>query len=144
MPAQKRENKANKDQDVLGYVHKQAPRHAAICKTLLKEIATVLPQANPRIYHASPAWFIGENAVVGFSVSEKKGVTLLFWNGQAPKEPDLKAVGKFKAAQIQFQDQAEIDSADLRRWLKRACHDIWDFAELRKRTPVASSTLTAG
>jgi uncharacterized protein YdhG (YjbR/CyaY superfamily) len=135
MPTQKRkENKVIKDQDVLGYVHKQTPRHAAICKTLLKEIATVLPKANPRIYHASPAWFIGENAVVGFSVSEKIGVTLLFWNGQALKEPSLKAVGKFKAAQIQFQDKAEIDSADLRSWLKKAGHDVWDFAELRKRS----------
>jgi hypothetical protein len=73
MPTQKRkENKVNEDQDVLGHVHKQAPRHAAICKTLLKEIATVLPKANPRIYYARPAASTGtERPILGIAKSRR-------------------------------------------------------------------------
>ncbi len=85
------------------------------------------------IYHGMPVWFIAGNAVVGYGVTAKKQVNLLFWNGQALKEPDLKAVGKFKAAQIQFGDVEEIDKKKLKKWLKKAGKDIWDFAGMRKK-----------
>jgi uncharacterized protein YdhG (YjbR/CyaY superfamily) len=100
---------------------------------LHSEINVGLPKGTSKIYHAAPVWFIGENAVVGFGVTATKGVNLLFWNGQALKEPELKAVGKFKAAQIYFKDVTEINTKNLRRWLKKAAKDIWDFSTLRKR-----------
>jgi hypothetical protein len=86
----------------------------------------VLPQATSKIWHGSPVWFIGENPVAGYNVTAKKGVNLLFWNGQSFGEPALKAAGKFRAAQIQFTDVSEIDPKALRRWLKKASTDIWD------------------
>lgn len=114
------------------YIRAQKPGLAAVCHLLRKEIEAALPKATARIYHSIPVWFIGENAVVGFNVTAKQKVNLLFWNGQALHEPDLKAVGKFKAAQILFQDKTEIDPKKLRQWLKKAGKDIWDFAGLRK------------
>lgn len=122
-----------KPQSIAAYVSAQKPELAAICRVLRKEIKAALPKAVGRIYHSTPVWFIGENAVVGFSVTAKKQVNLLFWNGKAFKDPGLKAVGKFKAAQIQFGDKSEIDGKKLKRWLKKAGKDIWDYAGMRKR-----------
>lgn len=122
-----------KPRSIAAYVSAQKPELAAICRVLRKEIKASLPKAVGRIYHSTPVWFIGENAVVGFSVTAKKQVNLLFWNGKAFKDPDLRAVGKFKAAQVQFGDKSEIDGKKLKRWLKKAGKDIWDFAGMRKR-----------
>ena len=119
--------------DPAAYERAQPPRYRAICRLLRSEISAALPKATSRIYHAVPVWFVGDNAVVGYSVTAKRGVNLLFWNGQALNEPELKAAGKFKAAQIQFQDVAEINTKNLRRWLKKAGKDIWDFSSLRKK-----------
>jgi hypothetical protein len=109
------------------YATTQTAEHRAICHALRAEIDASLPKATSKIWHGSPVWFIGENPVVGYNVTSKKGVNLLFWNGQSFGESALKAAGKFRAAQIQFTDVSEIDSKALRRWLKKASTDIWDY-----------------
>jgi uncharacterized protein YdhG (YjbR/CyaY superfamily) len=124
--------RADSAMTIAAYVKAQKPELGAICRLLQKEIDAALPKATAKIYHSSPAWFMGENAVVGFSVTPKKKVILLFWNGQALKEPDLEAVGKFKAAQVQFGDKSEIDPKKLKKWLKKAGKDIWDFEAYRR------------
>jgi len=105
------------------YATTQTTEHAAICQALRVEIDAALPKATSKIWHAIPVWFIGENPVVGYNMTAKKGVNLLFWSGQSFNEPALEAAGKFKAAQIQFTDVSQIDSKALRRWL-RACHEL--------------------
>jgi uncharacterized protein YdhG (YjbR/CyaY superfamily) len=75
----------NRD-DVEAYLEAQTPEHGDICRRLVSEIRRCLPKSTARLYHGSPAWFIGENVVVGLSVKAKAGVTLLFWNGQAFKD----------------------------------------------------------
>jgi hypothetical protein len=119
--------------DIAHYVKTQPAEYAAICHALRAEIDAVLTKATSKIWHAIPVWFIGENPVVGFSITSKKGVNLLFWNGQSFGEPDLKAAGKFKAAQVQFTDVSQIDLRALRRWLKKARTDSWDYKGLCKR-----------
>jgi hypothetical protein len=119
--------------DIGDYVADQTVEYAAICRVLRKEIDAVLTKATSKIWHAMPVWFIDANPVVGFCVTSKKGVNLLFWNGQSLGEPELKAAGKFKAAQIQFTNISQIDSKALRRWLKKAEVDIWDFKKICKR-----------
>lgn len=118
---------------VAAYVSAQKPALAAICRLLRKEIDATLPMSGARIYHSIPVWFIGGNAVVGFNVTAKKQVNLLFWNGKAFKEPDLETVGKFKAAQVQFSSVKEIDKKKLKKWLKKAGKKIWDFEGMRKK-----------
>ena len=133
MGAKKMKKKIMKKVGSIGaYIKKQKLRDAAICKVLKKEIDAGLPKASSKIYHRIPVWFIGENAVVGFYVSAKKGVVLLFWNGQKLGEPELKKEGSFNAAQVIFQDVKEIKKKNLRRWLKKAGKKIWDFAGIRK------------
>ena len=116
---------------VQAYLDAQTPQHGDICRRLVAEIRRCLPQSTARLYHGSPAWFIGENAVVGVSVKANAGVTLLFWNGQAFKDQALIPVGQFNAAQLSFQAVDQFNTKMLRRLLKKAGMDIWDFARIR-------------
>ncbi len=113
------------------YASLRLPAHAAVCRALRKEIEASLPKAQARIWHAIPVWFLDENPIVGYH-AKSKGVTLLFWNGQAFAEPELTAAGKFMAAQIVYTAASQIDAKSLRRWLKKARTDIWDYKGLRK------------
>ena len=112
---------------IASYDEKQTAEHAAICHALRAQIDAVLLKATSKVWHGSPVWFVGENPVVGYNVTAKKGVNLLFWNGQSFCEPDLKPAGTGgKAAQIQFTDVAQIKNTLLRKWLKRAGTDVFD------------------
>lgn len=117
---------------VASYIKAQKPALAAVCRLLGKEIDAALPMSGATIYHGIPVWFIAGNAVVGFSVTAKQKVNLLFWNGQALDEPELEAVGKFKAAQVQFESVEEVDRKKLKKWLKKAGKEIWDYQGMRK------------
>jgi hypothetical protein len=64
--------------DITHYVESQTASHAEICRTLRMEIDAGLAKSTSKIWHAMPVWFVGENPVVGFSVTTKKGVNLLF------------------------------------------------------------------
>ena len=112
--------------DVVSYADRLPEGHAEICRRLHEAIHAGLPKATPKIWHSMPVWFIGENPVVGYKATPKH-VTLLFWSGQLFGEPALEAVGKFKAAQIQLIDASQIDPKTLRRWLKTASAEIWDY-----------------
>lgn len=122
-------SKAPSPDPIAHYATRQKPEHASLCRTLRGEIDAVLPNAESKLWHAIPVWFIGENPVVGYKATPKH-VNLLFWNGQSFDEPALKAAGKFKAAQIQFTHSSQLDLGALRRWLQKAGKDIWDYAGL--------------
>ena len=49
------------------------------------------------------------------------------------EDQSLIPVGQFKAAQIRFQVVSEVNMKMLRRLLKKAGKDIWDFARIRKQ-----------
>ena len=106
-------------QDALAYARAQTPAFGAMCDSLRGLIDKALPKATSKVWHGSPVWFSGENPVVGYS-AKKKAVSLLFWNGQAMGEEDLKPVGKYGAAEAVFVDASEIDPAAVRRWLRWA------------------------
>ncbi len=118
---------------VFAYARGLAAADAAICKALRAEIDEALPGAVSRVWHGAPVWFVGTTPVVGYNVTSRGGVNLLFWNGQAFKDPVLKPIGKFKAAQVHFDDVAEIGSKSLRRWLTKARADIWDYRAIRTK-----------
>lgn len=58
-----------------------APSDKAICDLLAQEIDKHLPEAENKIWHAHPVWFLDGNPVVGYS-KLKNCVRLLFWSGQ--------------------------------------------------------------
>jgi hypothetical protein len=105
---------------------------AEICNLLAKEIDRALPEAENKIWHAHPVWFLDGNPVAGYS--KLKGcVRLLFWSGQSFEEPGLQNEGKFKAAEARFTAVGEVKVKDLRRWLAKARDIQWDYKNIVKR-----------
>lgn len=109
-----------------------AAEDAAICDLLAKEIDRGLPEAENKIWHAHPVWFLDGNPVAGYS-KLKDCVRLLFWSGQSFDEPALSKEGKFQAAEARYTRVSEVDVKDLRRWLSKARDIQWDYKNLVKR-----------
>lgn len=103
-----------------------------ICDRLAQVIATTLPEASGKIWHAHPVWFLDDNPVAGYS-KLKDSVRLLFWSGQSFEEPLLVAEGKFKAAEKRYTMPHQINENDLIRWLLKARDIQWDYKNLVKR-----------
>jgi len=66
--------------DILAYNQKQTAKDTEICDMLAKEICKQLPEAENKIWHGHPVWFLDGNPVVGYS-KQKAGIKLLFWSG---------------------------------------------------------------
>ncbi len=118
---------------IVKYNEKQVSNHKEVCDLLAREIDKNLPEAENKIWHAHPVWFLNDNPTVGYS-RQKPGIRLMFWSGADFEEAALNVVGKkFKDASIFFNDVSEVDITDLRRWLKKAKEIQWDYKNLAKR-----------
>lgn len=118
--------------DVLQYHESLDEPSQQICLRLMDAIELHLPQAEGKVWHGSPVWFIDGNPIVGYS-RQKDAVQLLFWSGQSFDEPDLTPTGKHKAAQARFTQATQIDSARLAVWLQKAQEIQWDYQNIAKR-----------
>ena len=118
--------------DTQAYNDAQSAADKAICDLLARQIDTALPDAENRIWHAHPVWFLDGNPVAGYS-KLKSCVRLLFWSGQSFDEPGLQDEGSFKAAEARYTDAAQVDVEALRRWLGKARDIQWDYKNLIKR-----------
>jgi uncharacterized protein YdhG (YjbR/CyaY superfamily) len=104
-----------------------------ICEQLMKIIDKQLPEAEKKIWHSHPVWFLDGNPIVGYS-KQKAGIKLMFWSGADFEEEKLHVrVGKFKDASTIFKNIAEIDTNDLKRWLKKSKEIQWDYKNIVKR-----------
>ena len=72
------------------------PADQKICDLLAEEIDRALPDAENKIWHAQPVWFLDGNPVVGYS-KLKDCVRLLFWSGQSFDEKGLSARGELQS-----------------------------------------------
>jgi hypothetical protein len=116
---------------IASYNSAQANGDKAICESLCKEITTGLPEAESKIWHGNPVWFLAGNPVAGYD-KLKNCVRLLFWSGQSFEEKDLHAEGSFKAAEARYTDASQINVTNLRRWLKKAREIQWDYKNIVK------------
>lgn len=106
-----------------------------ICDLLMSEINNNLPEAESKIWHRHPVWFLNGNPIVGYA-KLKATVQLLFWSGQSFDEKKLKNEGSFKASEIRYIDVSEVDKVDLKRWLKKAIKIQWDYKNIVKNKGV--------
>lgn len=122
--------------EIRAYNNVQSTANKKICNLLADEISKNLPEAENKIWHAHPVWFLDGNPVVGYS-KLKSGIRLLFWSGTGFDEDALQpGTGKFKDASISYTSLEEIKIRDLKRWLKK-CRDIqWDYKNIVKRKGV--------
>ena len=109
-----------------------APADRKTCDLLVKEIERALPEAENKVWHAHPVWFLDGNPIVGYS-KLKDGVRLLFWSGQSFAEKGLRKEGSFKAAEARYTSAGEVDTEKLRRWLAEARYVQWDYKNIVKR-----------
>jgi hypothetical protein len=121
--------------DTIQYNNKQEVSEAAICNALASIISKTLPDAENKIWHAHPVWFLEGNPIVGYS-KLKNCIRLLFWSGQSFNEPGLTNEGKFKAAEKRYTDVNQIDIPTLESWLLKAADIQWDYKNIVKRKGV--------
>lgn len=122
------------NEDIAAY-NTQSNEDKAICELLAVTINEVLPEAEYKIWHAHPVWFLDGNPVAGYS-KLKDSVRLLFWSGQSFNEPALINEGKFKAAEARYTDVSQVNLTDLKRWLEKARDIQWDYKNIVKRKGV--------
>ena len=104
-----------------------------ICETLATSLDQLLPEAECRIWHRHPVWFLDGNPTVGYS-QLKAGIRLMFWSGASFDEDQLKpGTGKFKDASIIYTDPDEIKPADIRRWITKSKTIQWDYKNVARR-----------
>ncbi|MBS1734662.1 MAG: DUF1801 domain-containing protein [Bacteroidetes bacterium] len=120
------------NKEIEKYNEKQSPVDKEICTLLSAIICEELPEAENKIWHAHPVWFLDGNPVAGYS-KLKGSVRLLFWSGQSFDEPGLANEGSFKAAEKRYTDPKEIKKTELKRWLKKARDIQWDYKNIVKR-----------
>ncbi|MGD9711256.1 MAG: DUF1801 domain-containing protein [Thermomicrobiales bacterium] len=123
--------------ELQAYNDKQTEVNKAICDRLLAEIERNLPEAESKIWHAHPVWFLDGNPIVGYHVL-KHAVRLLFWSGQSFDEPGLQPKGSFKAAEARFTAADQINPGDLARWLSKSRDIQWDYKNIRKNKGLQS------
>ncbi len=121
--------------EAYGYNKALSASDRAIGDQLAAVIRRHLPEAEERIWHAHPVWFLDGNPVVGYS-KLKGGVRLLFWSGRSFNEPGLSNEGKFQAAEARYASADQIDEALLGRWLAKARDIQWDCKNIVKRKGV--------
>lgn len=115
------------------YNAQQSAEHREVCDFLARKIDRALPEAENRIWHAHPVWFLKGNPIVGYS-RQKPGIRLMFWSGADFDEDGLNIRGKkFKDASVFFNDVSDVSRSDLERWLKKAQLIQWDYKNLVAR-----------
>lgn len=123
------------NQDIKAYHDALPEDYRAIADTLYNEICSALPEAENKIWHAHPVWFLDGNPITGYS-KLKDCLRLLFWSGQSFEEEGLAPEGKFKAAEARYTDVSEVNKKDLKRWLKKSKDIQWDYKNIVKRKGV--------
>lgn len=119
--------------DILAYHNTLSESDVLIADLLATEIDKGLPKAENKIWHRHPVWFLDGNPIVGYS-KLKSGMRLMFWSGASFDEEGLQpGTGKFKDASITYTSLHEINTKDLKRWLKKSKTIQWDYKNIVKR-----------
>ena len=104
-----------------------------IVEKLVKIINENLPEAENKIWHSHPVWFLEGNPIVGYS-KQKAGIRLMFWSGKSFEEEKLNILGgKFQDASVFFNSVEEIKENDLKKWLQKSQEIQWDYKNIVKR-----------
>ncbi|MGN6532158.1 MAG: DUF1801 domain-containing protein [Ginsengibacter sp.] len=121
------------NKEISAYNNIQTTDDKEICNLLAQIIDNELSEAESKIWHSHPVWFLDGNPIVGYS-RQKAGIRLMFWSGAGFEETALSVRGeKFKDASIFYNHVSEIETVDLQRWLKKSRAIQWDYKNIIKR-----------
>jgi cytoplasmic iron level regulating protein YaaA (DUF328/UPF0246 family) len=79
--------------DISSYNQTLESEDEKIVNLLSEEICKHLSEAENKIWHAHPVWFLDENPIVGYS-KQKRGIRLMFWSGKSFEEEKLNVEGE--------------------------------------------------
>ena len=68
------------NKEIKAYNHRQTSEDKLISDVLATIIDNALTEAENKIWHAHPVWFLDDNPIVGYS-KQKAGIRLMFWSG---------------------------------------------------------------
>ena len=115
------------------YNQQQTASDQEICNLLAQTINKELTEAESKIWHAHPVWFLNSNPTVGYS-KEKKGIRLMFWSGADFDVENLNVKGqKFKDASIFYNHVSEVNTKELIFWLQKSREIQWNYKDLVKK-----------
>ncbi len=118
--------------DTLRYLQALPEADRSVAEALAGAIGRGLPEAENKVWHAHPVWFLDGNPIVG--ISKLKGcVRLLFWSGQSFPTPGLQPEGTFKAAEARYTSVDQIDPRSVEAWLQDSREIQWDYLNLVRR-----------
>ncbi len=121
------------NKDIKAYNDELSDSDNAICNLIATTIDNVLAEAECKVWHAHPVWFLDGNPIVGYS-KQKPGIKLMFWSGVDFEEDALSVKGeKFKDASVFYNNVSEINTTDLKRWLQKSREMQWDYKNIVKR-----------
>ena len=119
--------------DTQAFNNKQSAIDKQICDRLANIINSELTEAENKIWHRHPVWFLDGNPTVGYS-KLKDCVRMMFWSGADFEEEKLKpGTGKFKDASIRYTSPEQIDKDEVIRWLRKSREVQWDYKNIVKR-----------
>ena len=119
--------------EILTYNQQFSSDDREIVEKLAKIINENLPEAENKIWHSHPVWFLEGNPIVGYS-KQKAGIRLMFWSGKSFEEEKLNILGgKFQDASVFFNSVEEINENDLKNWLQKSREIQWDYKNIVKR-----------
>jgi uncharacterized protein YdhG (YjbR/CyaY superfamily) len=119
--------------EILTYNQQFSSDDREIVEKLAKIINENLPEAENKIWHSHPVWFLEGNPIVGYS-KQKAGMRLMFWSGKSFEDEKLNILGgKFQDASIFFNSVEEINENDLKKWLQKSREIQWDYKNIVKR-----------
>jgi hypothetical protein len=119
--------------DIKAYNNAQTSEDKEICTQLADIIIKSIPEAENKIWHGHPVWFLDGNPIVGYS-KRKKGLQLMFWSGASFDEDELQlGSGKFKDASKTYTSVEEINVIDVARWIEKSKQIQWDYKNIVKR-----------
>jgi len=119
--------------EIRNYNEQLSADERGVCDALMHLIQDEMPEANAKIWHKHPVWFINDNPIVGYSL-QKKGVRLMFWSGAEFVDHSATVLGeKFKDASVFYSHVNEIDATQISKWLKASKEIQWDYKNIVKR-----------
>lgn len=119
--------------EISKYNSSQAESDREICERLSEILSENLIDAESKIWHSHPVWFLDGNPIAGYS-KQKKGIRLMFWSGKSFNEEFLNVHGgKFQDASVFYNSVSEINEEDLKRALKKSETIQWDYRNIVKR-----------
>lgn len=114
---------------VVDYNEQLVPEFKGLAEQLAKLFKKQVPQAEAKVWHGHPVWFIDGNPIAGYSL-KKSGIEVLFWSGKSFATAGLGPVGKYQAAGIAIETADDVDK--VKPFMAEAGSVQWNYKDLPK------------